>query len=37
MTARPIVGELVAVPAEPHRTVPLGQACDQWIDWYESD
>jgi hypothetical protein len=30
------VGELVAVRAEPHRTVPLGQACDQWIDWYES-
>ncbi len=23
------VGELVAVPAEPHRTVPLRQACDQ--------
>jgi len=31
------VGELVAVPAEPHRTVPLGQACNGWIDWYESD
>lgn len=30
------VGELVAVPAEPHRTVPLGKACDQWIDWYEA-
>jgi hypothetical protein len=30
------LGELVAVPAEPHRTVPLGAACDQWIDWYES-
>ncbi|HWT90113.1 MAG TPA: hypothetical protein VN179_03265 [Solirubrobacterales bacterium] len=30
------LGELVAVPAEPHRTVPLGQACDEWIDWYES-
>ena len=29
------VGELVAVPAAPHRTVPLGQACDQWLDWYE--
>jgi hypothetical protein len=29
------LGELVAVPAEPHRTVPLSQACDQWIDWYE--
>jgi hypothetical protein len=31
------VGELVAVPAEPHRTVPLGAACDRWIDWYEAD
>jgi hypothetical protein len=31
------VGELVAVPAEPHRKVPLAQACDQWIDWYEAD
>ncbi|HEV2857990.1 MAG TPA: hypothetical protein VGW80_06265 [Solirubrobacterales bacterium] len=31
------VGELVAVPAEPHRTVPLSQACNQWIDWYEGE
>ncbi|HEU4462080.1 MAG TPA: hypothetical protein VFR75_05770, partial [Solirubrobacterales bacterium] len=31
------VGALVAVPAEPHRTAPLSQACDQWIDWYEAD
>jgi hypothetical protein len=30
------VGELVAVPAEPHRIVPLSQACNGWIDWYES-
>jgi hypothetical protein len=30
------LGELVAVPAEPHRTVPLSQVCDQWIDWYEA-
>lgn len=30
------VGELVAVPAKPHRIVPLSQACDGWIDWYES-
>jgi hypothetical protein len=30
------VGELVAVPVGPHRTVPLGQACDAWIDSYES-
>ena len=31
------IGELVAVPAKPHRTVPLSQACDSWIDWYESE
>lgn len=31
------LGELVAVPAKPHRIVPLGQACNAWIDWYESD
>jgi hypothetical protein len=31
------VGSLVAVPAEPRRTVPLAQACDEWIDWYESE
>jgi hypothetical protein len=30
------LGELVAVPAEPHRIVPLSQACGGWIDWYES-
>jgi hypothetical protein len=30
------VGELVAVPAKPHRIVPLSQACNGWIDWYES-
>jgi hypothetical protein len=30
------IGELVAVPVGPHRTVPLSQACDQWIDSYES-
>jgi hypothetical protein len=30
------VGELVAVPAKPHREVPLSQACNGWIDWYES-
>ncbi|HEX5593560.1 MAG TPA: hypothetical protein VFX35_09445 [Solirubrobacterales bacterium] len=30
------VGELVAVPAESHRTVPLSEACNGWIDWYES-
>jgi hypothetical protein len=31
------VGELVAVPAKPHRIVPMSKACDGWIDWYESD
>ena len=30
------LGELVAVPARPHRIGPLGAACDGWIDWYES-
>jgi hypothetical protein len=30
------VGELVAVPVQPHRIVPLAAACDGWIDWYES-
>ena len=30
------LGELVAVPAEPHRIVPLSQACSAWIDWYEA-
>jgi hypothetical protein len=30
------VGELVAVPAGPRRTVPLAAACNRWIDWYES-
>jgi hypothetical protein len=30
------LGELVAVPAQPHRVVPLSQACGRWIDWYES-
>jgi hypothetical protein len=31
------VGELVAVPAAARRIVPLAQACDGWIDWYEGD
>lgn len=30
------IGELVATKAEPHKTVPLSQACGSWIDWYES-
>jgi hypothetical protein len=30
------LGELVAVRAEPHRTVPLAASCNGWIDWYES-
>jgi hypothetical protein len=30
------IGALVAVPAAPHRIVPLSEACDSWIDWYES-
>jgi hypothetical protein len=31
------LGELIAVPAKPHRIVPLSQACNGWIDWYESN
>jgi hypothetical protein len=31
------IGELVAVPAKPHRIVPLAGACNSWIDWYEAD
>jgi hypothetical protein len=31
------IGELVAVPAKPHRTVPLSRACNQWIDNYEAE
>jgi hypothetical protein len=30
------LGQLVAVPDEPHRIVPLSKACNGWIDWYES-
>jgi hypothetical protein len=30
------LGELVAVPAKPHRIVPLSAACNGWVDWYES-
>ena len=30
------LGALVAVPARPHRIVPLSRACGGWIDWYES-
>jgi hypothetical protein len=30
------LGELVAVQARPHRVVPLSQACNAWVDWYES-
>jgi hypothetical protein len=31
-----MLGELVAVPAKPHRIVPMSQACGGWVDWYES-
>jgi hypothetical protein len=30
------LGELVAVPDQPHREVALAAACDGWIDSYES-
>jgi hypothetical protein len=33
--AKAYIGEIVATKAEPHREVPLAQACGGWIDWYE--
>jgi hypothetical protein len=30
------IGDLVAVRAGKRRIVPLGAACNSWIDWYES-
>jgi len=33
--AKAYIGEIVATRAEPHKTVPLAQACGGWIDWYE--
>jgi hypothetical protein len=30
------IGNLVAVRAGKRRIVPLGAACDSWIDWYQS-
>ncbi|HEY0391152.1 MAG TPA: hypothetical protein VGC63_05535 [Solirubrobacterales bacterium] len=35
-TGKANLGDLVAVPARPHRVVPLHEACSGWIDWYES-
>jgi hypothetical protein len=35
-TGKAYLGELVAVPAEPHRVVPMASACGGWIDRYES-
>ena len=35
--AKAYVGDIVATKAEPHRTVPLSQACGEWIDWYEGE
>jgi len=31
------VGRLIALPAKPHRTLPLRQACGRWLDWYAGD
>jgi hypothetical protein len=36
-TGKAYLGEIVAVPAKPHRNVPLAQACNAWIDHYESE
>ncbi len=35
--ARGSLGELVAVRDEPHRIVPLREACGHWLDWFESE
>jgi hypothetical protein len=36
-SGRAELGELVAVRATPHRTVPLAASCGHWLDWYEAD
>jgi hypothetical protein len=36
-TGKATLGELVAVPAQRHRIVPLRFACNGWIDWYEAE
>jgi hypothetical protein len=36
-TGKANLGELVAVPARPHRIVQLAKACGGWVDWYEAD
>jgi hypothetical protein len=35
--AKAYIGEIVATKAEPHREVPLAQACGGWIDWYSGE
>jgi len=35
-SGRAELGELIAVSAGSHRIVPLGQACNSWLDWYEA-
>jgi hypothetical protein len=34
---RAAIGELVAVRDQPHRIVDFGEACGNWLDWYQSD
>jgi hypothetical protein len=36
-TGKANLGELVAVPQQPHHITPLGKACRGWIDWYEAE
>jgi hypothetical protein len=36
-TGKATLGELVATPDRPHRIVPLGKACNGWVDWYEAE
>jgi hypothetical protein len=36
-TGKANLGELVAVPQQPHRIVPLAKVCGAWLDWYEAE
>jgi hypothetical protein len=36
-TGKASLGELVAVPRDLHRIVPLAKACGGWMDWYEAE
>jgi hypothetical protein len=36
-TGKATLGELVATTDQPRRIMPLNQACNGWIDWYEAE